>query len=324
MSGAAAPEAPAGGFARIVVAYDGSDRAEDALALALRLRAPESGVLILASVRVRARPWDHGHPGYPVPDPQAVTGATKSMLSDARHPVAPGIRVRVRELVSGSVARAVTELAEAEEADLVVVGSSSHAKDGTVATERTAGRLLHGAPCAVAIAPAGARVSGPFRHIGVAFDGSSESRAGVAAAYALAARDGAAVTLVRALPAVASVDLGGSAVERESLRQRLRAQEELAAVADAAPAGVNPRTVLAPGVAQDVVGETCNGVIDLLLTGSRGYGPLRSAFVGSVSELLVEGAPHPVVVMARAPHSGADATVQADAVSASVAGGRRP
>jgi nucleotide-binding universal stress UspA family protein len=211
----------------------------------------------------------------------------------------------------------VTELAEAEEADLVVVGSSSHARDGTVATERTAGRLLDGAPCAVAIAPAGARDDGPFRHIGVAFDGSSESRAAVAAAYALAARDGAAVTLVRALPAVASGALAGSATEREQRRGRLRAQEEIEAVAEAAPAGVNPRTVLAHGLPQDVLADTCTGVIDLLLTGSRGYGPLRRAFLGSVSETLVEGAPHPVVVMARTPDRGAGATARPAAATAS-------
>jgi nucleotide-binding universal stress UspA family protein len=302
-SGTAAPGGPAGGFARIVVAYDGSDRAEDALALALRLCAPESAVLTLASVRVRARPWSHGHAGDPLPGPDAVTDGTETMLADARHLVPPGIRVRVRELVSGSPSRAITELAAAEEADLVVVGSSSHARDGTVATERTAGRLLHGAPCAVAIPPAGARDRGPFRHVGVAFDGSPESHAAVAAAYALAARDGAAVTVVRALPEVAPAELGGSAVEREQRRRRLRAQEELEAVAEAAPAGVNPRTVLAHGVPQDVIRATCAGVTDLLITGSRGYGPLKCAFVGSVSETLVEGAPHPVVVVARAPEA---------------------
>jgi hypothetical protein len=50
------------------------------------------------------------------------------------------------------------------DADLVVIGSSRHAPTGTVATERTAGRPLHGAPCAVAIPPAGARENGPIRH----------------------------------------------------------------------------------------------------------------------------------------------------------------
>jgi nucleotide-binding universal stress UspA family protein len=118
---------------------------------------------------------------------------------------------------------------------------------------------------------------------------------------------------VRVLPAFAPADLVGPAVEREQLRRRLRAQEELEAVAEAAPPGVNPRTVLAHGVPQDVIRETCAGVCDLLLTGSRGYGPLKSAFVGSVSESLVEGAPYPVVVVPRPAAKPEDARTRAAA-----------
>lgn len=57
-----------------------------------------------------------------------------------------------------------------------------------------AGRLLHGAPCAVAVAPAGAREAGSFRHVGIAYDGTPEARAALAAGYALAAGDHAAVS----------------------------------------------------------------------------------------------------------------------------------
>ena len=167
--------AAAAGFSRIVVAYDGSDRAEDALALALRLREPRAGALTLGCVRVSRVPWRFGEQGAP---PTAVADATETMLAEARHPVPRGIPVRVREMFSTSAARGLTELAEAERADLVIVGSSTHALPGRVSTERTAGRLLHGAPCAVAVPPADARDVGPFRHIGVAFDGSPESHAG--------------------------------------------------------------------------------------------------------------------------------------------------
>ena len=53
------------------------------------------------------------------------------------------------------------------------------------------------------------------------------------------------------------------------------------------------------GTPQEAIAETCHGVVDLLVTGSRGYGALRRAFAGSVSEALVEGAPHPVLVIPR-------------------------
>jgi nucleotide-binding universal stress UspA family protein len=286
------------GFSRVVVAYDGSDRAEDALALALRLREPRAGRLTLGCVRVARLPWrlgDHAPPAA------AGADATSAMLAEARHQVAAGIPVRVREVLATSPARGVTELAEADRADLVVVGSSTHGRPGRISTERTAGRMLHGGPCAVAVPPAGARDAGPFRHIGVAFDGSPESRVAVATAYALAARDGAAVTLVRALPNAGMPELIGAAAEREEWRRHLAVQQELEQLADDAPPGVNPRTVLRHGPACDVIRETCSDVVDLLVTGSRGYGPLQRAFIGTVSEALMEGAPHPVLVLPRAP-----------------------
>ena len=43
----------------------------------------------------------------------------------------------------------------------------------------------------------------------------------------------------------------------------------------------------------------CEGIVDLLVTGSRSYGPVQRALLGSVSEALTEGASHPVLVVPR-------------------------
>ena len=59
----------------------------------------------------------------------------------------------------------------------------------------TALRLLHGGPCAIAVAPLGAREAEPIRHVGAAYDGSPEAAAALASAYALAARTGAAMSI---------------------------------------------------------------------------------------------------------------------------------
>jgi nucleotide-binding universal stress UspA family protein len=111
-----------GGLRRVLVAYDGSPRAADALALAVRLREPTAGSLTLACVRVRHRPWDHARHDDSASDPDS--DAAEAMLTEARHRVAPGVHVRVLQLVAASPARGLTEAAEAEQADLVVVGSS--------------------------------------------------------------------------------------------------------------------------------------------------------------------------------------------------------
>jgi len=279
---------------RVIAAFDGSDQGADALALAVRLCDPH-GTLTLACV-VTGQRWHVGahvhRPDAPVPD------ELESLFADARATmIPPGIRVRERAPVAPSPARGLTELAESEGADLIVIGSSQHASGGRIRLERTAGRLLQGAPCAVAIAPGGLRETAEFRHIGIAYDGSPEARAALAVGYDIAARCGAAVSLFHAL----------STMESDELRRQARRDAETAldAAAEIAPAGVNPRTVLLHGTPSVVIGSACEGVVDLLVAGSRGYGPMHRALVGSVSEGLTEGASHPVLIVARRPAQAA-------------------
>ena len=271
-------------FRRVIVAYDGSPQGEDALALGLRLCRPD-GVLTLACV-VTGHRWYVG-PEVRRPD-AAVPEEIASMFADARATAIPaGVHVRLRAPVAPSPARGLTELAESEDADLIVIGSSAHAEPGRVRLERTAGRLLQDAPCAVAVAPGGLRETGDFRHVAVAFDDSPEAHAALAVAYEIAAHAQAAVTILWALPVFEPDDV------------RRHAYARLDAAADAAPAGVNPRTVLLRGEPRAVIGSACEGVADLLVTGSRGYGPLQRALLGSVSEAVTEGASHPVLVVPR-------------------------
>jgi nucleotide-binding universal stress UspA family protein len=294
-------------FQRVIVAFDGSPRSEDALALALRLLDRADGCLTLACVVSGARwhvaPRVH-RPDGPVPEEIAF------MFADARSSRIPaGIRVRQRAPVAPSAARGLTELAEREDADLIVIGSSGHAEPGRIRLERTAGRLLQGAPCAVAVAPGGLRDTGNFRHVGVAFDDSAEARAALSAAYGLAAPDRAAVTLCCAMST-----LGPEDGRRDARRE---AEAALDAAAARAPSGVNPRTLLLQGTPADAIREACDGVVDVLVCGSRGYGPMHRALLGSVSEALTEGAPHPVIIVARRPALDAELPAATDVADAS-------
>jgi nucleotide-binding universal stress UspA family protein len=292
MSGTAPPGS---GFRRLVVAYDGSPSAKDALALALRLREAAEGELVLACV-LPSRGWPL--PGRSAAAREAVREAA-AMLAEVRSTLPPGIPVQIRTPVAPSAARGLTELAEEEAADLVAIGSSASAADGRIGLARTAGRLLHGAPCAVAVAPPGLRDRGPFRHVAVALDGSPEAAAALAAAFGIARRDGSAMTLLSALEQIAEP---GPA---ESPEQRLMIQERLDAAAESAPGGVNPETILLHGPAGRSIADACDGVVDLLVTGSRGYGPMHRALLGSVSEELIARARHPVVVIPRQPSAPA-------------------
>jgi nucleotide-binding universal stress UspA family protein len=213
--------------------------------------------------------------------------------------------VRLQTPEASSPARGLTELAEEVGADLIAIGSEHGAAGDRIGLTRTAARLLHGAPCAVAIAAPGSRDTGPFRHVGVALDESAEASAALTAGYAIAHEHGSAVTLYSALDALANP-------AREGDRTRpLALQSRLDEAAEAAPPGVNPRTVLLHGAAARVIAGAADGVVDLLVTGSRSYGPLQRALLGSVSEELIARATHPVVVLPRqaAPVSAAPVTV---------------
>ena len=109
-------------------------------------------------------------------------------------------------------------VAEDEAVDLIVVGSTRTGRMGRVLPGSTAERLLHGAPCPVAVAPVGYRdaVDHPLRRIGVAFDGSDEARAALRAGVVLAASSGAQLDVVTVL------DVMGFGLAGAHGRSRLR------------------------------------------------------------------------------------------------------
>jgi nucleotide-binding universal stress UspA family protein len=231
-----------------------------------------------------------------MPHPRAHAGGSPA---DAIATVPPGVGGRHVQRAAGSGARGLNELAEEERAELLVLGSHV-GPDGRITPGSTTMRLLQGAPCAIAIAPRGLRERERLHHVGVAYDGSDEARHALALAYALAARDGAAVTIYRAIPRVGSHYAGSVARELDAAvqRQRLDAQGQLDEAADAAPPGVNPRTVLVHAEPEGVAREA-EGIVDLLITGSRGYGPMQRVFMGSASEAILLDATQPVLLVPR-------------------------
>jgi nucleotide-binding universal stress UspA family protein len=291
----AAPVGGDAGFRRVLVAYDGSPSAEDALALARRLCDPVGGALLLACVVAARGPHLPGRPTA-----RSAAEAAEAALAEVRAGLPAGMPVGLRTPSAPSAARGLTELAEQEHADLIAIGSAKGAAGDRIGLARTAGRLLHGAPCAVAVAPPGLRETGPFRHIGVALDGSAEAARALATAFGIARRDGSAMTLYSALDELAERP------EEGRRRLRLELQERLDRAADSAPDGVNPGTVLLHGPSGQVIAEACDGVVDLLVVGSRGYGPIQRALLGSVSEELIARARHPVIVIPRQPPSTRD------------------
>ena len=97
------------------------------------------------------------------------------MLDELREHAGAGLRITTRTIADTSPSRALHILAEIERASLVVIGSSHRGAVGRVFAGTTAERLLHGAPCPVAVAPRGTARGEEISRIAVGWDGSAEA-----------------------------------------------------------------------------------------------------------------------------------------------------
>jgi nucleotide-binding universal stress UspA family protein len=228
-------------------------------------------------------------------------GAALARLA-AVEPAFHGLALETAALPGPSAARVLHECAEERGAGLLVVGSTHHGVTGTIALGKTADRLLHGATCPVAVAPLGfaERMRGIDR-IGVAFIDSDEGNEALRAAAALASACGAelhAATVVDPIAWSAT-----SLVQPYDVASRLELMRERAATTlqhalDRVLPAVHSRAdVLVDSPVEAL--EQFSHDVDLLVCGSRGYGPLGSVLLGGVSRRLVHRAACPVIVVPR-------------------------
>jgi nucleotide-binding universal stress UspA family protein len=198
-----------------------------------------------------------------------------------------------------SPAQQLSEEASARRAELVVVGSSHRGEPGRTAAGKMLRRLVHDGPAPIAVAPRGyadEEVGRP-RVIAVAFDDSPESHRALGLAARLAGAASAALRVI-------TVYEGGSAPDEPAaepgvVTQRGAMQEALLRTVAELPSALRaePR-FLTGGVAPTLAQQSELGV-DLMVMGSRGYGPVRSFWLGSVSEHLVGISPRPLVITPR-------------------------
>jgi nucleotide-binding universal stress UspA family protein len=287
-------------MSKIIVGADASERAEDAITFAAQLARVSGATVVLAT----AYPYEEVEGD----DPDAAFGdfvrdAAQGELERLRSQLAGVEHVEVRALPDPSSARALQDLAEREDAALIVVGSSHRAGLGRVLPGGTGLRLLHGSPCPVAVVPNGlrSRADAPIQVVGCAYVGSDDGRAALAAAEALARAAGATLRVIHVIDTTL---YGAPALTMgpgfHAMRERLdrKARETLEAAVAALPPEVRAEAVLLSGdPAAELVAQSES--LDALVAGSRGYGPVRSVLLGGVSHRLVHEAACPVIVLPR-------------------------
>ncbi len=283
-------------FGNVLIGVDGREGGWDALALARRLAAPEATFILghvygppVGAVTADAGRGRQAHAEELLEHERELGDIDAALIAHPGHRVGDGLHRMVEEC----------------HADLLVVGSTRHALLGHVLVGDDCRAALQGATCAVAVAPHGYhQASREPRRLGVGYDGSAEGDRALLTAQELAGRYGGAVTAVWTVTfedvrRQDPVPVGWPTATQTLIDQRSR---RLAELQD------GTAVVAYGGPREDLV--KVSRELDLLIVGSRGYGPVGRITHGSVSRYLLGHVGCPLVVI---PHRGVEQPAAAPA-----------
>jgi nucleotide-binding universal stress UspA family protein len=280
----------------IVVGLGPSDCSADALALSQLLAESLGARLVL----VHNQPREAERELLELEDDQLMRSLSDAGFAQVQDLVSnhhdPGFRVAR----GASPAGGLRQIAEQENAQLIVIGPSEPSGLGRLRPRSVGEKLLSDGHLPVAIAPRGyAETEHSLSLIASAFDGSPESRRALEWAAHLTT---SAAGRLRVISVHAPIPVIGPGFTAQSinpgLRQDLQREQDAAIAALDGPVEALVRDGSPAGVLVEASREA-----DLLVMGSRGRGPLPAALLGSVAHYVVRRAACPVVVH---PHGAGD------------------
>jgi nucleotide-binding universal stress UspA family protein len=246
-------------------------------------------------------------PDAPPIYPQVVVGYEENDRGEDARVLAERIverdggELKIVHVEKGSPSDALQALAERGEADLIVLGSTHRAHIGSVAPGSVAEHLLHGARCRLVIAPKGYgqedHTEDRLRVAAVGFDGMAESHAALEEAAKLASKFGGSLRVVGVATPVPPA--GAAAASQTGGEAGPDFQTQLNDVVAQLPRELRALPVYERGDPVEKLLEAAEMGVDLLVLGSRGFGPVMRLLIGSVSSRVIREAPCPVLVVPR-------------------------
>ena len=280
-------------FNNILVGVDRCQSGRDAATLAQKLLDEDGGLTLAHVFSGEPHTWRGSPAEHDLARREHVAELLQTVSEHA------GVHAALRWRESSSAGRGLHELCEVIDADLLVVGSSRHGLLGRVLIGDDTHAALNGAPCAIAIAPAGyAERLDAIRAIGVAYDASPESEHALAVARTMAAGLGAKLSALEVVSLPTYAFAGGPAPIDGVIEGLIDDARERITALD----GVEPHAVY--GIpAQELARYSAS--LDLMIVGSRGYGPMGRLVHGSTAQRLARTARCPLLVLTRG--AGAEA-----------------
>jgi nucleotide-binding universal stress UspA family protein len=282
---------------RIYVAIDLEQRTPDVLQLGRLLSDATDAPTVLVTVF----PYD---PLRSPDEPELVAlreEAEGTLLEFGR---TVGLDVAEARVIPGNfAARALQQVSEEPRTGRLVVGSTPRGPVGRLLLGGVGQRLLSGAACPIAVAPRGDGERAPrtLHRIGVGFDGSEESQRALDAAVALAEATDATVRMITVFQRLSFGGIPAGALPGESVNAAMRRelatthQQSLDQLSDR---GVSVEGRFVEGSADEVLAQESEHV-DLLVVGSRGYGPKAAVLLGSATTALARSSSCPLLLTPR-------------------------
>lgn len=298
----------------VMVGIDGRAPQRDALALAAQLARVEGGRMTI----VHVYPWSRWSVRLGAAYEMTMREMAEALLVDARLS-AGDVPCAIRAVADLSPARGLHRVAVEEDADILVVGASHRSAVGRTVLGGVGDRVIHAAPCGLAVAPHGyGDAKHVIRRVGVAYDGSAEATDALRWAGRFAESVGATVTVFSVFePPISTVGYGVTIpYDLHELEEPMREEcrQRLDSAVASLPVAVAAEGVMLHGAPAHVL-ATATTDVDLLVAGSRGYGPVRTTVLGSVSRSLIHHSQRPVIVLPRGAHTDAELADVAAAVT---------
>lgn len=290
----------------ILVGYSADGRGTEALHLAALLSRSLGDDLVVCAVV--STPWP--------PNPERVDAEYRAYAAQAAEQVVAEALARLPAEVDArclvqdarSVPAGLAEAARKAHARLIALGSSTSGLFGRVTLGSTTGRLLHGSPVSIAMAPRGFRSEPHHRltRVTAGFRGPDAPPDFLAGAAAMAKELGVAFRIVTFAVRPTAAFLGRIEAGAEDLvvaqwlkHSQHALDEELERVRAVSGLAGPFETAVGYGYNWDqAIDDVTWSQSDLLAVGSSTAGPLANLFLGSHAAKILRHATVPVVVMA--------------------------
>jgi nucleotide-binding universal stress UspA family protein len=248
--------------------------------------------LVLASIRASVAP-------APSAQEDVIGEELERLRADIAYDHGIDVRTRtVRALPPVGVTRALQNVVDEEHASLVVVGSSKRGVVGQAVPGTTAQRVINRSACPVVVVPRGYDAPNQLTTIGVAFVPTPEGRRALHEAATIAQMSDADLRVLTVVKPGIGADASAGPARAAAARNRAQLEATLtAAIAELADGVRAESEVLVDDPAHALASVSQH--LDLLVMGSRGYGPGLAVLRGGVSRRVTMKARCPVLVVPR-------------------------